>query len=648
MTKAALNREYFLAFFIVWVFFYLLFPTWLLPVSAANRVLIYIALWAFFLVNGRLFFKWNMSYAKERLFKIDKSSIFSFIRENKILAAVLLFFSALQVYPMFMPIRTRGDEAYHADNGLEILRMINIKIGKLLPIDFHWVFKLAVVLLIGIFILIRRNKTKSGIASFIKKNKFLFIAVLVIFFLISFIIALNLPHFPRLHRFPPVSKLIHSFTYLLFFPTEFVVRLPQLIFTVLAAVFLFKTVSLFREKKEAIFAALTFLCLPTVIYFANDGELEAGVVFFVILVSFFFMRHLKTGAHKDFMLTIFFLGLGFLYKRPLLIMIPLICIFLFFRGFIEANKNFKERFFYYLKFTWIGLVPIIPWLVITRFLPGRYYTFSMKNWHDPNIALLYLKDLPKSTGLFLAVIFIISLIYCLGWKRDWLSKYYITLFLLIYVLITSDYELYRFQHIEFRFAYYFGPSIAIFASAIIFACFRNIKKRPIRVTVIVFFFSLLFLHSSAMPPQYTGINHRYVTFHKIKSRYVPYHKALFYIGKNFPPETRFHVAFGTNPVNFYAYKYDALNQRYKLNPEENFDKTTWKYPEDQHIHNLYSYLIQNKIDYFMHPSSEWVEWYLSESLIEDLRNESKSGDKFKMIRQFEFGGNYVYLFKVLR
>ncbi|UCC39553.1 MAG: glycosyltransferase family 39 protein [Candidatus Aminicenantes bacterium] len=478
MTKTALNREYFLAFFIMWIFFYLFFPSWLLPVSTANRVLIYVVLWAFFLVNGGLFYKWNMSYVEEGLFKISKSRIFSFIRENRILAIVLLLFSALQVYPMFMPIRTGGDEAYHADNGLEILRVINIKIGQFLPIDFHWIFKLLIVSLIAIFIPIRRSKTKFGIASFIKKNKYLFIASLVILLLIIFIIVLKLPHFPRLHRFPPVSKLIHSFTYLLFFPTEFVVRFPQLIFTVLAAVFLFKTVSLCRERREALFAALTFLCLPSVIYFASDGELEAGVVFFIILISYFFLRHLKSGTHKDFILTIFFLGLGFLYKRPLLIMIPLICFFLFSRRFMKVDKSFQERFFYYLKFIWIGLVPIIPWLVITRFIPGRHYTSSMKNWYDPNIALIYLKDLPKSIGLFLALVLIISLIYCLIWKRDWLSKYYLTLFLLIYVLVTSDYWLYRFQRIEFRFAYYFSPSIAIFVSTIIFACLKKLKEEP--------------------------------------------------------------------------------------------------------------------------------------------------------------------------
>ena len=648
MTKTALNREYFLAFFILWVFFYLVFPSWLLPVSTANRVLIYVALWVFFLANGRLFYKWNKSYARERLLKITKSSIFSFIRENKILVTVLLFFSALQLYPMLMPIRTRGDEAYHADNGLEILRMINIKVGRFLPIDFHWVFKLLTVLLIAVFILLRRSQTKFGISSFIKKNKLLIIVFVAVFFLLNLIIVLKLPHFPRLHRFPPVSKLIHSFTYLLFHPTEFVVRLPQLIFTVLAAVFLFKTVSLFREKKEALFASLTFLCLPAVVYFANDGELEAGVVFFIILVSYFFMRHLKSGDHKDFILTIFFLGLGFLYKRPLLIMIPLIWFFLFSGRLIKFNKSFRERFLYYIKFTWIGLVPLIPWLVITKFLPGRHYTFSMKNWYDPNIALIYLKDLPKSTGMFLALALIISFIYCLIGKRDWLTKYYLALFLLIYILITSDYELYRFQYIEFRFAYYFSPSIAIFASAVVSACLTNIRRRPVRIMVASLFFFLLFLHSSAIPPRYTGISQKYVTFHRMKSQYVPYDKALFYISKNFPPETRFHVAFGPNPVNFYAYKYNALNQRYKLDPEENFDTKTWKYPEDQTIHNLYSYLIKSKINYFMHPSSEWVEWYLSESLIEDLRNEEKAGDRFKMIKQFEFGGNSLYIFKVLR
>ena len=647
MAKAELNRGYFFAFFFMWVFFYLLFPSWLLPVSSSNKALIYAALWLFFLVNGWLFYRWNAPYAKEKLLKITKKDIFSFIRDNKILMVVLLLFSALQVYPMLMPLRTRGDEGYHANNGLEILKMINIKIGHLLPIGFHWIFKLLVVLLIVVFVIVKRNRTKFGVAS-IGKNKSLVIAISALFSIIYFIFVSRFPYNLRLHRFPPVSKLIHTFTYLLFSPTEFIVRLPQLIFTLLAAVFLFKTVSLYREKREALFAALAFLCLPLVIYFANNGVLASGTIFFIILVSYFFMRHLRFGTHRDFILTVFFFGLAFLYKRPLLIMAALIWIFLFLRGYIRFGREFWGRFFYYLKFTWIGLVSIIPWLLITKFLPGREYYFSIKNWLNINIVLIYLKDLPRSTGLFLALILIISLVYCLVWKRDWLSKYFLVLFLLIYVLITSDAYLYRRQYTVFRFASYFGPSVAIFVSTVIFACLGRMRKKPAGIMAAVILFLLLFLHSSVIPPQYTGIDSRYVTFYRLKSRYVPYDKALFYVSENFPPETRFHAAFGPTPVNFYAYKYNALGQRYKLKAEENFDIELWKYPKRQTFYNLHTYCRKNKLDYFMFPSAKWTTDYISESLIKDLLDESKSGHRFRMIEEFEFGGNSVYISKILK
>ncbi|UCC38791.1 MAG: glycosyltransferase family 39 protein [Candidatus Aminicenantes bacterium] len=647
MTKTALNKEYFLAFFIIWIFFYLFFPSWLFPVSTANRALIYVALLAFFLMNGGLFYKWNVPYVKEKLFNINKDSIFSFLRSNKILTAVFLLFSVLQIYPMLMPLRTRGDEGYHANNGLEILKMINIKVGHLLPIDFHWIFKLLVVFLIMIFIVVRRVRLKSRVAGIIK-NKYLLIAGLSIFFIVYFISVLRFPYSIRMHRFPPISKLIHTFTYLLFSPSEFIVRLPQLIFTLLAAVFLFKTVSLYRERREALFAALTFLCLPLVISFANDGRLASGTMFFMILVSYFFMRHLKFHTHRDFILTVFSISLAFLYKRPLLIMIAVIWIFLFLRGHIKFDREFWSRFSYYLKFTWIGLVPIIPWLVITKFLPGREYHFSVKNWLNMDIVLIYLKGLPKTTGLFLALILVISLVYCMGWKRDWLFKYFLVLFFLVYILITSDAYMYRRQYMIFRFASYFSPSVAIFASAVIFACLEKIRKKSAGVMATVFLFLLLFLCSSVIPPQYTGIDSRLVMFYKIKSRYAPYDQALSYVSKNFSQETRFHAAFGPTPVNFYAYKYNALNQQYKLKAEENFDITMWKYPDEQTFGNLHAYCSKNNIDYFMFPSAKWTSEYISESLIDDLRDEKKSGHKFKMVKEFEFGGNYVYISKVLK
>lgn len=584
---------------------------------------------------------------KEKLLKITKEGIFSFIRGNKILMMVLLLFSALQVYPMLMPLRTRGDEGYHANNGIEILKMINIKMGHLLPIDFHWIFKLLVVLFIAVFVIVKRRRTKFGVASIVK-NKNVVIVISAVFSIIYFIFVSRFPYNLRMHRFPPVSKLIHSFTYLLFSPTGFIVRLPQLIFTLLAAVFLFKTVSLYRKKSEALFAALIFLCLPLVISFANNGVLASGTIFFIILVSYFFIRHLRFGAHRDFILTVFFFGLAFLYKRPLLIMVALIWIFLFLRGYIKFGREFWGRFFYYLKFTWIGLVSIIPWLAITKFLPGREYHFSIKNWLNIKVVLIYLKDLPRSTGLFFAFILIISLVYCMIWKRDWLSKYFLVLFLLIYALMTSDAYVYRRPYMIFRFASYFSSSIAVFASAVIFACIGKMRKKPAGIMATVILFFLLFLHSSVIPPQYTGIDSKYVTFHRLKSRYVPYDKALSYVSENFPPETRFHTAFGPTPVNFYAYKYNALDQRYKLKAEENFDVELWKYPKRQNFYNLHAYCRKNKLDYFMFPSAKWTTDYISESLIKDLMDESKSGHKFRMIKEFEFGGNYVYISKVLK
>jgi len=646
MTKAALNREYFLTFFIGWVFFYLVFPSWLLPVSVTEKALVFITLWLFFLVNGQLFRKWNLPYVKERLFQIDVKRIFFSIRENKILLIVILLFSAVQFYPLFLPIKTRGDEGYHAQNGIEILKMMNIMFRRILPVEFHWIFKILVAGGIAAFFLMKRAKRRFS--EIIKKNRYMIVAFLVIFFLFYFIFVSQSPYNSRLHRFPPLSKIIHAFTYLLFFPTEFFVRLPQLIFTVLAAVFLFRTVSLFKEKEEGFFAALTYLCLPLVIYYASDGELEAGILFFLIIASFFFLRHLKFETHRDFLLTILCLGLGFLYKRPLLIMIPLIWIFLFLKGHIKFNSDFGKKVSYYLKCTWFGLVPIIPWLVITKFLPLRSYTFRIKNWFDPDLALKYLYGLPKTTGVLLILILCLALVYCLVKRSDWLSYFFIVQFLLIYILISSDLFLYHQKFMVIRFASYFSPSIAVFVSALIYAGLKKIKNNSLRVFAALFLFVLLFLNSSLIPPQYTGIDSGIVTFYNMKSRYVPYDQALSYISLNFPPHTKILATMGPNPIGFYSYKYNALNQRYKLRSGENFDLTIWRKPKKQNIRNLYEYCIANDIDYFMYPSEKWVGDYINQLLITCLRDKDKSGDKFEMMSKFEFGGNTVYISKVLK
>jgi len=648
MNKVNLSRGYLHPFFVIWIFCYIVFPSWLLPVSSIDRALIYLFLWVFFLVNGWLFNKWNTPYLENPLFKTTGNRLASVNHEKRILITVLFIFVLIQVYPMLMPIRTRGDEGYHANNGLEILKMMNIMTRRFLPIDFHWLFKLLTVLVLAIFVIFKRRKIKLGISYLIEKYKYLFTAVLVIFFLFHFIVVIRYPYHLRLHRFPPLSKIIHSFIYLLFFPIEFFVRLPQLIFMVLAACLLFKTVSLFRSKSEALFTALTFLCLPLVIYFANDGELEAGVLFFIILVSYFFLRHLKFGTHKDFILTIFSLGLGFLYKRPLLILIPVIWIFLFLNKYIKFDSWFKEKFLYYLKFTWIGCVFIIPWLVMTNYLPLRKYDLSLKNWLDIKTALIYLGGLPKNMGLLMTIILAVSIIYCFVKRRDWLFKYFFFLFLIIYIFITSDSFLYKYSYLESRFASYFSPSLAVILSIVIFDLLYKIRKKSIRIMFTVFLFGLLFIHSSIISPRFTGIDSKIVTFYKIKSRYVPYDKALSFVGKKFPHQTRIHVVMGTTPVNFYAYKYNALDQRYKLKAEENFDITMWIDPEDQNLENLHEYCLEKQIDYIIFPSKKWVIGYLNQALIDGLTASREAKNRFRLIKEFEFGGNRVYVSKVLK
>ena len=86
-------------------------------------------------------------------------------------------------------------------------------------------------------------------------------------------------YLPSLIRYPPVSKFLYFLTYSAFGIDHIFPRIMQLIFYLLCAVYLYRTINLFYEKETALLGASIYLFLPVVFAYARLGELASGTIF---------------------------------------------------------------------------------------------------------------------------------------------------------------------------------------------------------------------------------------------------------------------------------------------------------------------------------------------------------------------------------
>ena len=120
-----MKRPYVWLFFLVWLYCYIAYPAWYVPESAKVRLILFAALLFFFLLNAHLLYRWLDDGTAPLFSEINKSRILAKIKENLPLVYLLCLYILLQIYPMCLPLKTLGDEHYHAYVPIPILRLIS-------------------------------------------------------------------------------------------------------------------------------------------------------------------------------------------------------------------------------------------------------------------------------------------------------------------------------------------------------------------------------------------------------------------------------------------------------------------------------------------------------------------------------------------
>lgn len=645
-----------------------------MPKTFQSRALFFLGLMIYLAINIFLLNLWikrTGSKRKEHGFALnDKFSI--------ALILFYLIFIIISIYLIMFPI-TISDGSSYVSRGIALYKIANTLLSGFASLHFISWFSLAAILLLFFFrrkitdILKPLKKIKkkiviSSILAGVAALVFYFFAVNSLVYssqlledsgmisshlsddtegratspfdiLISYVV-----------REGPFNTLIEVIMISLFGLKEWALRIPSLLFSLLASFYLYRIVLLFRCRKTALLASLMLLFIPGFFYFTHLTYKEPGLMFFICISSFYLLRYSKQKNTSNLAIAAFFIGAGYLYKDPLLFFIPIFWISWFIQ-FIISKKSINPLKFIKknkdtLIFTWFSIVPIIPWLISTilwRKLYGSVLKLSYFSWES---LIKYVRiSMPYDIGWVLYFIFFIAFLYAI-FIIIRKNEVLLTLAAVSFIFINIIYSLG--EPVWGAFQRWYLPSL--FGSVIILSVFigdilsKIAKKR-------IYYFAVVLICSIFV------INALLLTIDNLDVQYLPFDKTFKYIGETVPEGDKILATTGPNPYRFYIEKYNIKNE---------FDFTKWVMPsENQNVSNLYAYCIKNNISYALFPyplpqqyyyvrtkNAKYLEMPYGTWLFEAVNPylvielSENNNQYFKLIKTFELGKNRMQLFKL--
>jgi len=356
--------------------------------------------------------------------------------------------------------------------------------------------------------------------------------------------------------------------------------------------------------------------------YASLAELCCGTVFFIIVVSYYFLRFIKNKDTRDIILTSFFIGVGFLFKRDIFLMLFICIAYLIYYRVKNQELNFSISF----KVLLLSLVPIVPWMIIGKFFTWRNYRIVLSNFIPPHGKLFtYFMHLPSEISWILFALFILSIIFILIFNKNNLSLFFLLLFIIYYIFYALDRA-----YISPRLSMAFYPTIAVFTSIFISFVTDKIKwKHSFKFVYIVL---MSFLIAICSVPSLNANFLRSTEFRKLQ--YYPSERAMQWVRDNVKNDEKI-LTLRIMTAHFYRAKYVI---------DKNKIVDFWHdlkdvFPPDK----LRMFLNENKITYIMFPYSAedpvtTSDWPILQYLEENRDNEFIETAKFNM------GKNYIYIY----
>ncbi|MBI2498730.1 hypothetical protein HYV88_00640 [Candidatus Woesearchaeota archaeon] len=658
-----INKKVF--YFILLIFLnYVLIPAWLLIRDTKFRILYFIIL-ILFLPFSAVFLRYLLNKTQIKTFeKPEKNFKLKFL-------LVSLFAFLSQIFLIFQPI-TFTDEIAYVSEGMYSFTILNNLSHSLFGFSIIVLSYLVLALLLLLFIIFRKINFKKY---FEKKNFILY--TLITFIVISVIIFILINSYLEvfLSKAFTSKSLDYKLSWLVAgiqiiyytLPTlflnlsEFSFRITSLLIFIAAGYFFIKLLQLLNIRRNIFYTLLIFFFIPSFSYFANLAFGTTELIFFTVSISYFLVRYEQ---HKDQNSLFYFILLSvlmvFFDKKANAFILGLLIFYILkliiinkfrIREFLQQNKIIL----YSLLF--ISILTIPQNLIrseqfyqtslneLNPYLDNQESKFlNLSNWLSLFQSTRVLSNLPNQITIPMLILSIFSLFIVIPQiliRKNHQLLLLISIFLGYYIFFTSL--------IYNGSPRYTVPMLFIFPIFYIYFIKIIILKKPNLAN----FLNIFTLILSVFVIVFT----LFLAYHNYQDRYLPADQLFSYIKQELPNE-KFLKTMTPSSYNFYIIK-NNLNFN-------NFDPTIWEKAENQTFDNLYDYMSENNITYFilLLPNYSYDSYYprkyttwldlsnykdltsfpiLNHSLVNDLYNEKSS--KFKKIKEFAFGKNVMFIIK---
>jgi hypothetical protein len=519
-----------------------------------------------------------------------------------------------------------GDEALHLQGGLWPYHYIKSR--------WHIYFQFATWAFIFIMpFIMKRNYFRAILGSYPhinlslqNKNKLVrvvFLLLIALFFLSYFYILKSIPYNPFLSvMYTPLSKVLYLASYFIAGIDPSGPRMVQLAFYLLSSIYLYRTLILYDDKKAAIFCASLFLFLPLSIFYAHSGELHSGVIFFIVVISHFFLKFLRKQDSIDLLLTSYLIGLGFLYKRDILLMFFVCAGYLIYKGVKNKSLNLKTNLF----ILHLSLIPIIPWLVIGKFFTWRNYTITWSHVTSLDRLTAYFLLLPSTISWPIFIFLLVSIVFIIFVKFNELSGFFGLLFIAYYVFYTID-----MAALAPRLSTAFYPSITVFLSLLLSYIVRKISGNAFFRGALIIIVAYLLIISTVFP--YSA---RFLGIDSLKLQNFPTKDTMAWVKHNIRGKEKI-LVLRILPVYFYMDKYEI---------EKDKIITFWYEMPDavSSLEKLSTFCNENDITYIMFP---YGPQYPLGGHLGVLKNLAEDADgQFIKVAKFSNGDNAISIIRL--
>jgi hypothetical protein len=411
-------------------------------------------------------------------------------------------------------------------------------------------------------------------------------------------------------------------------------RVVQLMFYILAAVYLYRTIYLFREKETALLGATIYLFSPIIFSYASRASLASGTVFFVILIAYYFLRFIKYEENRDLILLSFFIGIGFMYKRIVLVMFIICFVYLLTSRIMKSDRHSNTH----LKVLVMSLISVFPFYIIGRSIDLNYFVPIWSRLISFDSLMIFPLMIESQISFIIFFLFLISFIFILLTKRDNLS-FYFGFFIIAYYFFITITKNSEFNH---RYAMVFYPAIAVYLAQFVFRIVHSIRWKHSFILV----FSVLTVYLivlNTIPRTSSGlITYKYDDH---ESQYYPVDEATDWILNNTENIDKILTIFMPN----YEFYLDRIYANKREIKKDRFFSFSFETTKDiiNPIKNLMEFCYEQEISYIMFPFGPNNTYEdIGNKLYAKYLNENRD-TKLEEVARFMHEDNFIIISKVI-